>query len=429
MARNNRMNATVTSPRLVHMTTVPMSLSFLEGQIQHVKAKGFDVHVISSPDKALEEFGEEMQVETHELPMERRITPLRDLWALVRLFGILRKLRPHIVHGHTPKGGLLSMLGAWWCGVPVRIYHIHGLPMVTATGLKRKLLKWAEKISCAYASHVYCVSDSVRKVAVAEGLCPAEKVKVLLNGSINGIDATTRFNPDRFDANTRNNVRQKYGIPEDALVIGFVGRIVRDKGIIELAQAWKSLRQEFPNLHLLLVGGFEPQDPIPNEIEKQLLEDERIHMAGWLSATEIPELCVAMDVLALPSYREGFNTVLLESAAMKLPVVASRVPGCIEGVIEQVTGALVPSHNATALAEALRTYLHDGVIRQQHGKAGRDRVLKDFRPEDMSEAIYQEYVRLLGEKGFVLAYESSNHPYAVEHEKNKVIDAEERVSR
>jgi glycosyltransferase involved in cell wall biosynthesis len=261
-------------------------------------------------------------------------------------------------------------------------------------------LKWTEKLSCRHASQVYCVSESVRKVAIAEGLCPAEKVKVLLKGSINGIDAAHRFNPDRFDAQARDEVRQKYGIPADALVVGFVGRMVRDKGIIELAQAWTKLRKEFPNLHLLVVGGFEPQDPIPLEIQKQLESDERVHLAGWLGALAIPKLCLAMDILALPSYREGFNTVLLEAAAMRLPVVASRVPGCIEGVVPDVTGALVPAYDANALADALTVYLRNPTLRNQHGNAGRMRVLEDFKPEDLSDAIYQEYLRLLEEKGF-----------------------------
>jgi glycosyltransferase involved in cell wall biosynthesis len=392
------------------MTTVPMSLSFLEGQIEYAKGHGFDVHAISAPDKALDEFGHTMQVQTHELPMERRITPFRDLWALLRLTKILRQLRPHIVHGHTPKGGLLSMIGSWWCGVPVRIYHIHGLPLVTATGIKRLLLKWTEKLSCRHANQVYCVSDSVRKVAIAEGLCPTEKVKVLLNGSINGIDATHRFNPDRYDTKTRDEVRQKYGIPSDALVVGFVGRMVRDKGIIELAQAWTKLRKEFPKLHLLVVGGFEPQDPIPLEIRKQLENDERVHLAGWLGASAIPRMCLAMDILALPSYREGFNTVLLEAAAMRLPVVASRVPGCIEGVVPDVTGALVPAYDPNALADALTVYLRDATLREQHGNAGRKRVLEDFKPEDLSEAIYLEYLRLLKEKGFKIPNANPQKP-------------------
>ncbi|MBN8604812.1 MAG: glycosyltransferase family 4 protein [Planctomycetes bacterium] len=429
MAQHKPQGAKLESPRLIHMTTVPMSLSFLEGQIEYVKDKGFDVHVISAPDETLDEFGDLMQVKTHELPMERRITPLRDLWALLRLTKILRQLRPHIVHGHTPKGGLLSMLGSWWCGTPVRIYHIHGLPLVTATGIKRLLLKWTEKTSCRFASQVYCVSDSVRKVAISEGLCPAEKVKVLLNGSINGIDAAHRFNPDRFDANTRDEVRQKYGIPADAIVIGFVGRIVRDKGMIELAQAWKTLRQEVPNAHMLLVGGFEPQDPIPADVERELQTDERIHMAGWLGAADIPNLCTAMDVLALPSYREGFNTVLLEAAAMRLPVVASRVPGCIEGVVEGQTGALVPAYDFKALAEAIKVYLQDADLRKRHGHAGRERVLRDFRPEDMSAAIYQEYVQLLAEKGFVVSCAESAQAKDILHQESAPPPIDQRAQR
>lgn len=429
MAQHNANMVTTASPRLIQMTTVPMSLSFLEGQIEHVKRRGFDVHVISAPDEALDEFGDEMQVETHELPMERRITPLRDLWALFRLTKILRQLRPHIVHGHTPKGGLLSMLGSWWCRVPVRVYHIHGLPLVTATGIKRLLLKWTEKISCRNATHVYCVSESVRKVAVAEGLCPADKIKVLLNGSINGIDAENRFNPDRYDANLRHQIRQKYGIPADAVVVGFVGRIVRDKGIIELAQAWKALRQEFPQAHLLLVGGFEPQDPIPADIERQLNEDDRIHMVGWLHAAEIPKFCLAMDILALPSYREGFNTVLLEAAAMRIPVVASRVPGCIEGVIEEKTGALVPAYDSEALAAAIKIYIENADLRKLHGHAGRERVLRDFRPEDMSEAIYQEYIRLLAEKRISISCESSERSANTPHLEDKSTHIEERALR
>ena len=404
--------------RLLHMTTVPTTLSFLEAQIQYAKSQGVEVHVISSPDDALGEFGARLGVETHELPMERRITPGRDLLSLWKLGRTLRQLRPQIVHGHTPKGGLLSMLGAWWCGVPVRMYHIHGLPMVTATGLKRMLLCWSEKISCLLASQVYCVSKSVREVAVKEGLCRAEKIKVLLNGTINGIDAETIFNPDRFDANVRYDVRKAYNIPAEALVVGFAGRIVRDKGIIELAQAWKVLSKEFSNAHLVIIGPFEPQDPVPLEIEQQLRSDERVHLTGWIEPEQIPEYFLAMDLLALPTYREGFGNVLLEASAMRLPIVVSRVPGCIDAVIDGKTGMLVPSHDATALAEALSIYLRDSALRNRHGLAGRDRVLRDFRPEDMSRAIYLEYVRLLEEKRIVVSRdgkgESTCHAEVVE---------------
>ena len=251
-----------------------------------------------------------------------------------------------------------------------------------------------------------------------EGLCRAEKIKVLLNGTINGIDAETIFNPDRFDANVRYDVRKAYNIPAEALVVGFAGRIVRDKGIIELAQAWKVLSKEFSNAHLVIIGPFEPQDPVPLEIEQQLRSDERVHLTGWIEPEQIPEYFLAMDLLALPTYREGFGNVLLEASAMRLPIVVSRVPGCIDAVIDGKTGMLVPSHDATALAEALSIYLRDSALRNRHGLAGRDRVLRDFRPEDMSRAIYLEYVRLLEEKRIVVSRdgkgESTCHAEVVE---------------
>lgn len=385
----------VDRPRLVQMTTVPTSFSFVEAQIQYANSNGMEVHLISSPGDELAEYGERLGVDFHELPMERRITPVRDLLSFWKLTRVLRKIRPHIVHGHTPKGGLLAMLGSWWCGVPVRMYHIHGLPMVTATGWKRRLLGWSEKISCLLASQVYCVSKSVREVAVKEGLCRAEKIEVLLNGTINGVDAETSFNPDRIDANGRFTIREMYNIPSDALVVGFVGRIVRDKGIIELVQAWNMISKEFSNAHLLIIGPFEPQDPIPPDVEEQLRMDDRIHVAGSKVPEEIPKHFLALDVLALPSYREGFNTVLLEASAMRLPVVASSVPGCIDGVIDGETGMLVPAYDAPALAKALSVYLRDADLRDKHGIVGRERVLRDFRPEDMSRAIYLEYIRLM----------------------------------
>jgi lipopolysaccharide/colanic/teichoic acid biosynthesis glycosyltransferase len=385
-------------PRLLHMTTVPQTLGFLVNQVEHAKRQGFEVQALSSPGEALTDFAKRAHVDVHELPMARRITPFKDLLSLWRLRRILRRLRPDIIHAHTPKGGLLAMIGGWMCGVPIRVYHIHGLPMVTATGLKRVLLRWSEKVSCKLASQVYCVSESVRAVAVAEGLCPAEKIKVLLNGTIDGIDAERTHNPALVDASARQDIRTEHGIPLDAPVLGFVGRIVRDKGMIELTEAWKVLREAFPALHLLIVGPFEPQDPVPADVESLLRSDTRIHLTGGVAMQAVPRYYRAMDLLALPTYREGFNTVLLEAAAMELPVVASRVPGCIDGVVESETGTLVPAYDIAALTDALRVYLGNPELGRRHGQAGRARVLRDFNPNDMSVAICQEYQRLVQNK-------------------------------
>jgi glycosyltransferase involved in cell wall biosynthesis len=268
---------------------------------------------------------------------------------------------------------------------------------MTATGYKRWLLWWSEKIACTLAHQVFCVSHSLREVAIAENLCPADKIKVLLGGSSNGVDATTRFNSSSLPSDTRQEIRKKYGIPDHAIVVGFVGRIVRDKGIEELAAAWKILREEFLDVHLLVVGPFEPQDPVSKNVEDLLKSDPRIHLVGmdW----DTPPLYAAMDILTLPTYREGFPNTPLEAAAMQLPVVATRIPGCIDAVQDNVTGLLIPPRNAEALTEAIRLYLQHPELRARHGKAGRDRVVLSFRQEAIWEALYQEYIKLIKAKG------------------------------
>lgn len=382
--------------KLLQITTVPETLSFLKGQTGYMKARGFEVHALSSPGEFLTEFAGSEQVSVYAVKMHRRITPLQDIYAIFQVWLHLRQIRPQIVHAHTPKGGLVGTISAWLAGVPVRIYHIRGLPFMTATGYKRLLLRWSEKVSCLLANQVLCVSHSIREVAVAE-ICPADKVKVLLGGSGNGVDASGKFNPAQVGEHTRQEIRKKYGIPGEALVVGFVGRIVRDKGIAELVAAWKTLRAEFPNLHLLMVGSSEPQDAVSPDIENLLTSDERIHLTGVVYNTA--PVYAAMDILTLPTYREGLPNVPLEAAAMELPVVATLIPGCIDAVQDGVTGTLVPPRNAEALADAIRMYLHDSELRRQHGQVGRDRVLREFRQEAIWEAVYQEYLQLLQHQG------------------------------
>jgi glycosyltransferase involved in cell wall biosynthesis len=187
------------------------------------------------------------------------------------------------------------------------------------------------------------------------------------------------------------------GIPEGALVAGFVGRIVRDKGLIELTKAWQVLRDEFPMLHLLLAGFFEPFDPVPPEVERILRTDPRIHLAGYVDNPA--PIYAASDVFAFPTYREGFGLVAVEAAAMELPVVATRIPGVVEAVEDGVTGTLVPPRDAEALARAIRIYLNDPDLRRRHGRAGRDRALRRFDPEKLCDEMYREYLDLLRERG------------------------------
>ncbi len=380
-------------PRLVHITTVPKSFLFLRDQIRYVRERGFEVSAITSPGPELERFSRELDLEIVPIEMPRRISPLEDLEALFRIAKALRELSPDIVHAHTPKGGLLGMMGATLAGIDHRVYHMRGLPMMTATGAKRELLKWTERVSCGLAHRTIAVSHSLRNVAIDEHLTPARKIHVMLGGSGQGVEAKQRFAPERYP-DARQQIRDEQGIPQDALVLGFIGRLVRDKGIVELATAWETLRARYPEAHLLIVGPFEERDPVPQQTRALLEEDPRVHMLGWQSETA--PFYRAMDLVALPSYREGFPNVPLEAAAMELPVISTLVPGCVDAVDDGTTGALVPAGDARALTEALDAYMRDPEKRQAHGKAGRRRVLDQFDPSKIFAAIHEEiYLELL----------------------------------
>jgi glycosyltransferase involved in cell wall biosynthesis len=376
--------------RLVHITTVPMTLHFLRGQPGYMAENlGLATHAISSPGVDFGVFLErEPGVVAHEVRMARRITPLKDAQALIALVVLLRRLQPAIVHTHTPKAGLLGVLAARLAGVPAVIHHIHGGVWMAATGARRTIARWTDRVTCAAAHRVLCVSESVRARLIEERLCADDKINVLGHGSINGVDADEEFNPVRL-VGQRSAVRGELGIPEAAVVIGFVGRFTREKGIAELIAAWRNLVATMDDLHLMLVGEQDSATPLPDMMIRELHADPRVHMTGLVWDTA--RLYAAMDIFVLPTYREGFPVVLLEAAAMQLPIIATDVPGCIDAVAHDCTGVLVPPGDVEALETALRVLASDPFRRVALGSAGRRRVLRDFQPRQLWQALACEY--------------------------------------
>lgn len=389
--------------RLLHVMTVSESFRLLEGQTRFMVENGIEVFVAGSPGPAALHFACNEPAAVASIEMTRTVTPIRDLIVVIRLCVLISRIRPDIVHAHTPKAGLLGMLASWLCRVPVRIYHLRGLPLETAVGWKRLLFKFTERVSCRLAHRVFCVSNGLRDVALREHLTDSNRIVVFFGGSGNGVDGVGAFAPSAALDVAGDSLRAKHRIPASATVIGFVGRLVRDKGIADLAAAWRFLRDKHPLAHLLLAGPLESKDALPEDLVDSLRADPRVHFTGLLM--DARPVFVASDVIVHPSHREGFPNVPLEAAALERPVITTDASGCRESVLHGVTGLMVPVADTTALTSALERYLDDASLRERHGRAGRLRVLADFSQQRIWSAYLAEYHRLRS-----LVGADGNHP-------------------
>ncbi len=368
----------------------------MRGQLKFLREVGYEVAVAAAPGSELTAIARAEGARAIEVSLTREITPVRDLVALVRMWSILRRLRPAIINFGTPKAGLIAGLAARLSGVRCRIYTLRGLRAETTTGIKRLLLLLSERIACACAHRVICVSESLRRKAVALGLVSAERVVVLGSGSSNGVGVSEFGNEER-NREQAQELRKKLEIPEGAPVVGFVGRFTRDKGMAELTEAFALLREGFPELRLLMVGDFEEGDMPPAEVVKRIQGDSNIVCTGFVD--EAAPYYHVMDVLALPTYREGFPNVVLEAQVAGKPAVVTNATGAVDSVIDGVTGLIVPVGDSGALAASLAKLLRDPSLATAMGENGRKRVIDEFQPVRIWSELTQLYGRSLEAKG------------------------------
>ena len=384
------MRQTETRKRVLHVFTVADSIGFLRGQPAFFHEAGWELAVACSgepPAWAAEAFAR-----TFEVKIARRVSPIADLRAIAQVVSVIRSFKPTLVHAHTPKGGLVGVLAGALCGLPV-VYHMRGSVLETAAGVMRPLLWGAEWVTCHFADRVVCVSHSLRDSAISMGVVSEDKAVVLAGGSGNGVDANGRFDPSTH-APARDEVRAAWGVDDQTVVAGFVGRLANEKGIRELVQAAALLAETAPSLRIALVGDIDERDPVGRGLLEQIAASPNLFR---VEATPLIERIYAgFDLPVLPTYREGLPNVLLEAAAMALPVVATRVTGCVDVVRDGETGLLVSARDGAALAAAIGRYVADPELRLRHGAAARALVSERFAQPRIWGALERLYCEVSG---------------------------------
>ena len=384
--------------KLIRITTVPLSLKvLLKGQLRFMASNGFDVKGVSSEGEELREVHENEGIAVEAITMSRKITPFQDLKSLWEMWNFLRKEKPQIVHTHTPKAGIIGMLAARLAGVPHRLHTVAGLPLMEATGTKRKILNFVEKLTYSSATRVYPNSKGLYDFILQNNFTQSNKLKIIANGSSNGID-TAFFSPDQVTEIERVTLREKLNIQPDDFVFVFVGRIVSDKGINELIKAFSELQaaenNEPAGIKLLLVGGLENDlDPLNPETLAEINQNKDIISVGFQQ--DVRSFFAIADALVFPSYREGFPNVVMQAGAMGLPSIVSDINGCNEIIIEGENGLIIPSKNVEKLKEKMLTLARDKNLYIKLKENSRRMIENRYEQSVVWKALLEEYEGLL----------------------------------
>lgn len=380
--------------KIIRITTVPGSLSvLLTGQLRYISDNGFEVIAVSSPGESLMEVAINEKVKTVAISMTRKITPFKDLRALLQLYRLMRKEKPEIVHTHTPKAGLLGVIAARLAGVPHRLHTVAGMPLTVETGFRRLFLNYIEKLTYACATKVYPNSYGLKDIILKNSFAKEKKLKVIGNGSSNGID-TSIFDPSLVTLESKRKILDELNLAEDSFIFLFVGRVVEDKGIKELIKAFTNLNKTHSNSHLIIVGGYERQlNPLSPELVSTIDEHSNIHHVGYKK--NVLDYFGLADVFTFPSYREGFPNVVLQAAALQLNCIVSDINGCNEIITNGDNGWIVPSKNVEELEDRMRWCLENKEKSKRMGLKSRKIIQRNYERSFVQAEILKEYRTLL----------------------------------
>lgn len=372
--------------------------NFIGKQFSYFPQHGdYEMHLVCSDGPELEALVKKHQIKHQVIPINRNITPWQDLKSLIAICKYVRRNRIDVIICHQEKGNLLGQTAGFITRVPVRIVLSHGILYETMTGLKRWIVRLQDKLVSDMATNVICVSNYVEEQRNKDGVDKTGKAVVLGNGSCNGIDTVNKFNPQLVSLQKTEALKRQYGIKEDDFVIGFCGRLVRDKGVVELVYALSKLQKKHPekSVKLFIIGEFEQRDALPEEVLRTIRESKSVVLSGRIPYADIQKYYTLMNVLVLPSHRDGLGLAPLEAQAMNVPAIVSKITGCRETIVEHETGEYVDL-NSDSICEKLELFL-DNEYAEQQGKKGRDFVVKNFDTDIVSNNLLNYLNKLTGQ--------------------------------
>lgn len=360
--------------KLCFVTTVSMTVrAFVIPVIRYFsEMTDWEITVICDDDPTLEQ---DLPAGIRYIPISmKRGISLRGVSAMLKMYRLFRQEKFDLVQYSTPNAALYASMASWLAGIPCRKYHLMGFRYLGFQGIKKKIFKFIEKLSCALSSDIECVSKSNMDLGIQEHVFPAEKAHIVFHGSSAGVDLARFRIVDK--PLWRKTVREELGYDEEQCVFGFAGRVTRDKGINELLAAFKLLTSSQPQSRLLLIGNLEDPNGLDEKLIEEAKNDSRILFHAYVN--DIERYFAAMDVLVLPSYREGFGNIIIEAQAMGVPVIVTDIPGPVDAMKPGKTGLTIPAADVEALSAAMNTLAEDSVLRAEMGRRGRILVEEQF---------------------------------------------------